>query len=273
MLLFTASALLAAPACVNAAKTLMNGKDHAGARDLLLPCAKQNPKSTEVLNLLGTCYNTLEKYDSALIWLDKAQKLDSRNPEVALNIGYAHYQTKGYAEAEKAFKAGLDINPGSAMAWTFLGESQDRQHRFEEAIVSYRKALELAPGDLRASFDLAVSTASKRDYATAEPLFEKLLEAEPNNTDVLNNLGVSQAMLGKTAEAIITLKRSVAIKDKNPSAWANLALALESEGDLKGALAANKKYLATYEYDDFTVQGTKDKIKELEGKLASPGGK
>ena len=68
--------------------------------------------------------------------------------------------------------------------------------------------------------------------------YETLLRGTPNNADVLQLLGVALAQLGRPAEGVPFLARSLELKPDRPSVWLNLAQALQTTGRAEEALQA-----------------------------------
>ena len=58
-----------------------------------------NPESTEALVLLGRVYSWEKKYDTSLIYLNRALKTDSANPEVSYVISTVYLWMKDYSKS------------------------------------------------------------------------------------------------------------------------------------------------------------------------------
>ncbi|MEM7481363.1 MAG: tetratricopeptide repeat protein [Acidobacteriota bacterium] len=78
------------------------------------------------------------------------------DPEVALNLGSAHYQMGNYPEAERAFtEAANDDDPDVRFQGFYnLGNTAFRQGKLDEAVAFYQSALEVRPDDEDAKFNL-----------------------------------------------------------------------------------------------------------------------
>lgn len=78
-------------------------------------------------------------------------------------LGFAHFDSGAFAEAAKAYRRAVDLDPGEAVLWSALGEAQVMDSRRdpmpEAALSAFRRAIEIDPSDPRARYFLAV----KRD--------------------------------------------------------------------------------------------------------------
>jgi len=69
------------------------------------------------------------------------------------------YLAGRWAEAESAYRAYLDANPGNAFAWNRLGTSQVQQKKYLEAVASLGRAIEIGGGTGVDFYNLACAYA------------------------------------------------------------------------------------------------------------------
>jgi tetratricopeptide (TPR) repeat protein len=81
------------------------------------------------------------------------------------------------------------------------------------------------------------------DFTTGRAAYEKALELRPGDARVLHALGQLYNREGAFAEAVITLRRSLAIEPNRPLAWVNLGVALVGDGRPQEALEAYREAL------------------------------
>jgi Ca-activated chloride channel family protein len=95
-------------------------------------------------------------YDEALKGFVDLQVERPDDPEVALNVGSAHYQMRNFAEADRTFgNAAMAQDPSvRGQALYNFGNSAFRQGRLQEAVELYKAALEIDPDDEDAKFNL-----------------------------------------------------------------------------------------------------------------------
>ena len=125
-------------------------------------------------------------FDQALQGFTDLQVEFPENPEVALNVGNAHYQMRNYAEADRAFStAALATDPSlRAEALYNMGNSAFRQGRLEDAVGLYKAALEINPDDEDAKFNLEfVRNEIRRRHEEAQKRQEQQQQGQDQQQD------------------------------------------------------------------------------------------
>jgi ketosteroid isomerase-like protein len=84
------------------------------------------------------------------------------------------YLAGRWAEAESAYRAYLDANPGNAFAWNRLGTSQVQQKKYLEAVSSLERAVEIGGGTGVDFYNLACAQALS---GAAEPALDSIERA------------------------------------------------------------------------------------------------
>lgn len=113
-----------------------------------------------------------------------ADSLTARN-----NAGVALMAEGRYADAEREFRAGLEVEPRAAMLRFNLGLALHLQRRFPEAIVLFEQAL-TAQATLRLAGNMLVQhRLAAGDLDGAEELVRRILEQEPDAAELHNALG------------------------------------------------------------------------------------
>jgi predicted TPR repeat methyltransferase len=95
----------------------------------------------------------------------------------------------------------------------------------------------------------AIAHHQQGRLAEAESAYLQLLQKQPKDVDALHYLGVLRMRLGRRADAIDLIKRSLHISPHNPDAWNNLGNVLLAGNDEKGAELAYSA--ATQQKPDF----------------------
>jgi tetratricopeptide (TPR) repeat protein len=81
------------------------------------------------------------------------------NPSAAgalVNLGTIFYRQRKYSEAEKYYRAAVEVDATYPLAQFNLGNLYDEQGRLDEAFDHYRRALSLNPKYADAHFNLAL---------------------------------------------------------------------------------------------------------------------
>ncbi len=84
------------------------------------------------------------------------------------------YLAGRWAEAETAYRAYIDANPGNAFAWNRLGTSQVQQKKYREAVGSLERAIEIGGGTGIDYYNLACAQALSGD---ADPALDSIERA------------------------------------------------------------------------------------------------
>ena len=116
------------------------------------------------------------------------------------------------------------------------GKAQPETNNAEAAIARAQQ------GEVKVTPDTAVAMAGKLygagNYVQAERVCRQLLAARPGNADAHNVLGVTLQALGRSEEAIASLKRAVELAPQAASIHANLGEILRQQGNTQEAAEA-----------------------------------
>lgn len=178
--------------------------------------------NTKDCELYTGIYENLENTDQAKQgekYLEQALKLKPSSGEDYMNLGYAYFLKKDYANAEKMLNQAVD--KGTDQALLKLGKvyaAQDQKEKAEECFNQYMKA---HPKDVDAITTLGDSAMSAGEYADAKTYFEKAL--------------------------------SLGGEKKDQQIWKKYIAACEYAGEFEQALSEARAYLKQYA-DDETMQ-------------------
>ena len=146
--------------------------------------AKQNPQDFEAQLRAAELYYQIQRFDSALEYLKKANELQPDNYEVILNLGNANFDAARYEEAEKWYTAALSKKPENLDVRADLGLTyvfRDKPN-YDRAITEFKTVLESDPSHVQALQNLTVAYTKKSDSANASATLAKLEQADPSNS-------------------------------------------------------------------------------------------
>lgn len=156
------------------------------------------------------------------------------------NLGVSLDLLNRFDEAEAAFNAALQLEPGYALAWMNLGSACMNARRFEVAAAAYRAGLALRPDDAEAWARLGhcQRLAGQREAAVAT--YELALRYRPLAADLWLDLGQLLVDLSRKAAAEQVQARLATL---NPEAAARLqaAIARIRSGRSPSAAAAGRR--------------------------------
>ncbi len=169
------------------------------------------------------------------------QKVLEANPRDAgahNHFGMALFQTGRLSEAERHFRAAVNIRPGFVQARCGLGSTLAMSGNLDGAVKEFRAALAEDPGYAPAHNDLGLALLQQGKPEEAISHFRSALASRPGDLPARTNLGTALAMLGRNSEAIPELRRAVELEPAHAPAQFNLGLALANTGDTAGAVRA-----------------------------------
>jgi tetratricopeptide (TPR) repeat protein len=215
--------------------------------------------------------------------------------------GSQHYQADRYPQAEAAFRAVVQADPGHADAWNLLATTCLLQGKFAEAEAGYRQALRLRPGRAHDYANRGVALAQLGNTAAAVASYRQALRLQPDQVGALANLGAALVDLGqveeaiaclrqaarlapaaalplnnlgrallaqdKPAEAEATLRQAIRLSPNDFRAWANLGVALHKQRRNDEAVACLRQSL-TLEPNDANTHSSLGVALTHQGKLA-----
>ena len=196
---------------------------------------------------IADCYNQFglwsflhpkEAYSKAKVACAKALEIDDTLAEAYGSLGWIKtFYDWDWAEAEKAFKRGLILNPNYAAAHYFYGLYLSITGNGVEAIAEVKKSVELDPLCLAHNAVLGISLCWWRQYDEAIEQIHKTLEMDPNFALAYFFLGLTYAGKMRWKEAIISLQKSVNLWQGSPIALGFLGFAYGMSGQEDQALS------------------------------------
>jgi Flp pilus assembly protein TadD len=108
------------------------------------------------LFLQGRDHMAAGRNAQATVALEKAKRREPKKASIHEALGIAYFRILRFAEAEREFRAVLDLQPVDDYAHFALGRCLERQGRPAEAVGHYKLARCLRPG--RAHYERAVAS-------------------------------------------------------------------------------------------------------------------
>lgn len=231
--------------------------------------------------LISTAYNDLGTanarrglYLQALERFHEAERWDNKTPGLMRNIGLAALKTDDQAEAARALKLAVEIDPGDRLARTRLAMSLFKMNQFAEAAeqfgamgpdaysdpgIAYAYAFSLVRmKDAKQAADVLARLSSMPlpadalvavgdlyatldDYEHAITVYRRVIAANPNTPGLHLKVGASLLRMSKPDAAIPELRTELQIAPDNTEASYNLAYALLENSQKDEGLALLRK--------------------------------
>ena len=135
-------------------------------------------------NDLGALYLTMERWDDAISFFDKASKnlLFMRTELSYMGKGYAYYRKGDYPAALQAYSEAEAISPRLATLHFYRGETFQATGRLDLARASYGKALSYIPNYSEARYQLAVLDLKEKRLTQAKTHLKAIVDQDPLST-------------------------------------------------------------------------------------------
>ncbi len=227
------------------------------------------PKRADVEHLLGIVLAQQQKYEEALIWLERAVQEDPKQPalqnslanlyknlgnldlakkhyEKALqlkpdyataqhNLANIYYQQSEYKQAAEHYRLAIQSQPNYADAHYHLGNTLTQLNESDHAIEEYRVAIDLDPKHAASYRHLGQLLLQKNQFNSAIEQLEKSLALEPN-ADAEHNLATAFLKTDKIEAAITHFEKTLELDSKHVPALENLATLYLTKHELEVAL-------------------------------------
>lgn len=134
-------------------------------------------------------------------------------------------------EAIRAYQKSLERQlPASDWAWAGIGFELAAERRFPEAIAAFRTAVKLAPGVDEWRYQLGVHLKDSGRAGEALKIVTELVKKKPDEAKNWRQHGFVLAVLGRTAESIPSMEKSLQIDPRQPKVWSALIETYQKEG-------------------------------------------
>jgi arylsulfatase A-like enzyme/Tfp pilus assembly protein PilF len=167
--------------------------------------------------------------------------------------GLELYQAGRVREAEAVFRSLVARRPDMTLSYLHLGFLLWEQGRGADAIATLRRAREVGAADSEVEWRLGMYLSETGQLREAIPLLEAEAGRPDPSVDALNALGIAYDRAGRTAAALETFQRILALDARNAMAWQNTGAAYLHAGNTEAArlafsqsIEANPKWAASY---------------------------
>jgi eukaryotic-like serine/threonine-protein kinase len=169
-------------------------------------------------------------------WLDSAKnslrEAEIRDPDLpaAHRVeGYLHYADDSYSQAQLEFQRAIELQPGSAMAYIYLGKAYEDDNQPDRALTAFLKATEVEPGYFRTWQNLGAYYQNRANFREMAKYDKKAVDLAPKEPNLHANLAGAYLSLGQFAETEYEARLSNSMQE-TPAADNDLGQALMNEG-------------------------------------------
>jgi tetratricopeptide (TPR) repeat protein len=233
-----------------------NQTDFANAITALRRQVAVNPGNADAHRRLGDSYVRQGKPMEAQAEFTVAQLVDPRNVLASLGLAQLHLNSGSYADAARAARAAIALDPAQQQAHYVLATASSRLGQTEEAqkeIEEYRRLQAAAAEASRRKFErdglarqVSVSLAAG-DHEAAVSLLKQLISLEPDAA--AHHLALGQALTagGRTLDAIEAYRTAAQLDPSDPNVHRYLAEAYLAAGQTEAGRLEAARYRESVE--------------------------
>jgi len=208
------------------------------AEDLMKKIIKRLPDDPEILYFYGILSAQLEKFDSAIQYIERSLQIQPNSPDAYIALGMI-FQKKGQPdESIHFYRKAISFKPHNDLVYLYLGNMLREKGRPDEAIPYYAESLKINPNNASAYYHLGCSFQAKGMMEQAIESYQKVLQIEPSSVEAYNNLGNIFRETGYFHEAISCYQQVLRINPKLAETHYNLGNAFRLQGKQREALDA-----------------------------------
>ncbi len=157
--------------------------------------------------------NELDKFEDALVSINKAISLKPNNVKMINEQGYTHYLLKNTDEAMASYNKSVSLDPKSLTALNGVADVYRKLKKdAAEAIKQYAKALQIDPKNIKANYWTGWCYNDLGKYNDAVPFLKKVIEVDDQYVSAYTELGYCDYALKNYDDALYYFKKAFAIE-------------------------------------------------------------
>ncbi len=201
------------------------------ARHQFLRSLRYNDKEVGAIVNLSILERRLNNYSAAREYALQARKLSPKDKHILLLLGNVLLESHKTDDAISTYEMAISGLTEDALVYYNLGLSHARKENVEKAIENFKKSTEKSSSAalaVRAYAHIGQLYFQKGDLALAIDYLKKAVNLAPENAKYLYNLGVLYLHKKEPDQALVYLKRSLAVSQGSPQIYRSLARAFQN---------------------------------------------
>lgn len=220
--------------------------DFAAAEKIYREILADNPDQADIWHLMGILFAQQQKFKESQEFIEKAVKLDPKNPAYENSLGNVFKNLGNLDQASNHYQQALILAPTYAVAYNNLAIIFSQQKKDQEAEKCYRQALQLQPSYTDAHYNLANLLTKQQKYAEAIKHYQQAITLEPEHIEAHAHLGQILQQQEQLEEAVNHYQKVLQYDENHIMTQHNLATVLVKQGRMD---EATEHFLKTLQLD------------------------
>ena len=194
------------------------------------------PKSTDLLNSLGTLNLQINEGQKGCSLLEKSLHINPNQPMICFNLGNFYADQKKFSKALEFLKITITKAPDNIEAYIKKGEILTDLKIHDEAIDCFKKALKINPENLKIINGIGVNLLELGQANEALKYFKECIKINKTIAVFYNNSGLAEYKLNNFKESIDNFNQCI---NKSPSTgyfYSNRGLSFQALKDYNLAM-------------------------------------
>ena len=188
---------------------------------------------------LAAHFSEKKRINPAIICYQKAIQLQPESAEMQSELGNLFAQQENWQQAIACYQQAIQINPQFAGAYLNLGKVFIQIEKYQKATEYWEQAwnLELNSRHLEEYLSLGETLQKQAKWQQAEIFYRRIIELKPNDLAIVyQELGKVLQQQKKHQEAIAAYEQAIKLNPKLASAYFQLSLLSLEQGESKLAI-------------------------------------
>jgi tetratricopeptide (TPR) repeat protein len=211
------------------------------AESIYLQLLEIDPRSADVLHLLGVIAYQTRHYQSAVDLIGQAIEINPNIASYYSNLGVALKELKQFDAAVASYDKAIALKPDYAEAYSNRGNALKELKQFDAAIASYDKAIALKPDYAEAYSNRGVALKELKQFDAAIASCDKAIALKPDYAEAYSNRGVALQNLKQFDAAVASYDKAIVLKPDYAEAYSNRGVALQDLKQFDAAVASYDK--------------------------------
>jgi len=230
-----------------------------------------DPQYAQAYAGLGRAYATKFSLTKDPQWIAEAThnaaravELNDRLIPVRATLARVYQETGQLDKALAEYQRVLEQDPSVIEAEDHIGQIYQAQGKYAQAESAYKDAIARRPMYWQGYVNLGALYYQQGQFAKAAEQFQAAVDMAPDEAYGYYNLGGTYLALGRNEDAILVLKKGLAIQ-ADGAAWSNLGSAYMYLGKYEDAAAAMKKATDLAPHDHILWRNLGDSYSQVAG--------